>query len=629
MRYLPASLRWWLLTLVLGIGVLGGAPPSAATPTGYPVLQSLAWWMDTEGQADLSTVQKIDDWQAFTGWKSFGYGKEPVWFRVRLQAAEPGARHPWIVNVGPAFLDDLTLYDPVAGLEYHSGDFVAPVDDALGSLTFTFQIPALSEARDVYLRLQSTSARTIHVDVLPFPEANRLLKRTEWMVGFLMALGAVFAFWASLQWWHSRERVMGIFALKQVVAVLWAFFMLGFARIAIGSGLPPGVLSGISSLTMAAIVVTVTWFVATLLREYQPRRFWLVFLYGLIAFQTAVPLLQLIDMTRLSLQITNALIALASIAVLITLVTARGAVRQPAIPLSWLVAYYLSYTSLNFILTMTHLGILPETLIVAFGNLPHVVFDGLVMATLLQIRSRNLAQRQLAADQALLQSQAQAHLERQHRVEQSQLFAMLAHEMKTPLATLRMWMEAGPLQREAMSRTINDMNQVIERCVHTGQLADQGLLANNQVVDAGTLTGAVVAACRAPQQVDVASAGVSMIETDEQMLSIVLSNLLDNACKYGASDGRITVSLMAALNESGQAGWQWEVSNRIGQAGLPDAEKVFDKYYRSPQARRQSGSGLGLFLVKGLLAVMHGTIAYAPNEDAVVFRVWLPTHPAV
>ena len=110
------------------------------------------------------------------------------------------------------------------------------------------------------------------------------------------------------------------------------------------------------------------------------------------------------------------------------------------------------------------------------------------------------------------------------------------------------------------------------------------------------------------------------------MLSIALGNLLDNACKYGASQSRIRVTLTPFV-QNDQPGWLWRVDNEAGSAGLPDTERLFEKYYRSPQARRLSGSGLGLFLVKGLLDLMQGTIHYEPQDDHAVFSVWLPEKP--
>jgi signal transduction histidine kinase len=246
------------------------------------------------------------------------------------------------------------------------------------------------------------------------------------------------------------------------------------------------------------------------------------------------------------------------------------------------------------------------------------------MFIMLQVRARTLQQAQQQAALDLERSEQKAETEKRHREEQSQLFAMLAHELKTPLATLRMRMELGELKREVMDRTIADMNQVIERCVHTGQLADQGLKPYLQSVDPIAVTQSCIRSCRCPGQVDLSVPQASvLLQTDAQMLSIVLSNLLDNACKYGAPQSRIQVSLQFT-RQQGHNGWLWHVASQAGATGLPDAAQLFEKYYRSPQARRVSGSGLGLFLVKGLLELLQGTISYAAQTDHAVFTVWVP-----
>ena len=67
-----------------------------------------------------------------------------------------------------------------------------------------------------------------------------------------------------------------------------------------------------------------------------------------------------------------------------------------------------------------------------------------------------------------------------------------------------------------------------------------------------------------------------------------------------------------------------ELNNLPGKAGWPDAAQVFDKYYRAPQAQRQSGTGLGLYLVKNLTQALGGEIAYEPDAAVVRFVLTLP-----
>jgi signal transduction histidine kinase len=266
-------------------------------------------------------------------------------------------------------------------------------------------------------------------------------------------------------------------------------------------------------------------------------------------------------------------------------------------------------------------------IIAVYASLASLMLDGLLMRVLLIHRARALQRAQHKTEFELLRSKEESLARARLSEEQSKLFSMLAHEMKTPLATLRMWIDAGPAARAAMERAISDMNQVIERCVHTGQLAEQGLQPMPQADDAAGLTTAGIQACRAPERVRLSGPeGPAPILADTQMLSIALNNLLDNALKYSPAHTRIEVTLREEARDA-QAGWTWQVRNHPGQAGMPDAGRVFDKYYRSLGARHQSGSGLGLFLVQGLLELMGGTVRFEARDGQAVFTMWVPAAP--
>jgi signal transduction histidine kinase len=618
----------WLCAMPLSLllltgcqGSIGGAAPDLAL--------SKAWRMDPSASASftLQDAEKATDWQTLPESNTWGFGKETIWVRLQLKAADQDTRTSWVVRVRPAFLDYVTLYDPAAGLVLRSGDAVPPEGEDLSSINFRFQIPPLPYERMIYLQMRSTSARTLHVQVLPYGQDLQQNRLQEWIMGFVMALSVIFATWALVQWIVSRDKVIGAFAVKQFFAASWAFFFLGFARVSIGSGLPEGLLSTIGTMIFVGVISLTIWFFGLLIEGYQPARWALRATQGMAVLVLALPVLHGLGQPHLLVNLINQCVVLGLFLLLIALFSAvPKRVKQP-IPMPVFFVYLLVYSSLNALPSLIHLGWVEPHPIVLFSNLAHTVLDGIVMFVMLQIRARalRLAQIQNALD--LQHSQQHNEVEKLLREEQDQLFAMLAHEMKTPLATLRMWMEAGQLKPETMERAITDMNAVIERCMHTWQLADQGLQPDWQAVDPLALTRASRESCRSSTRVDLdLPERANLLAVDEQMLSIVLGNLLDNACKYSAPDSRITL-MLRATTEDDRAGWCWQVSNQVGKTGLPDAGRLFEKYYRSPQAQRVSGSGLGLFLVKGLLNLMQGRIGYAVRGQQVIFSVWLPHEP--
>ena len=200
--------------------------------------------------------------------------------------------------------------------------------------------------------------------------------------------------------------------------------------------------------------------------------------------------------------------------------------------------------------------------------------------------------------------------------------------MKTPLSNLRVWMEAGPKGRPVMERAIYDMDRVIERCVHAGQISDLGLKPRDEWLDAVELTENLVTTSREPNRIKLMTPERdSAIFSDPQMIAIVLSNILENAYKYSTKGTFIEIKLKALSGKDGKEGLCWSVENIVDDTDQMDSKKIFDKYYRGTNAQRQSGSGLGLFLAKSLVELMQGEIVCVTNSQRVRFDVWIPVVP--
>ncbi len=132
----------------------------------------------------------------------------------------------------------------------------------------------------------------------------------------------------------------------------------------------------------------------------------------------------------------------------------------------------------------------------------------------------------------------------------------------------------------------------------------------------------MVEGCRLPKRVHVRFAARPVLEIEEKLLRIILSNLVDNALKYGAPESSVEVSLTTASDPGAEA--CIEVSNLIGPAGAPDGARLFEKYYRSDRAQSVNGSGLGLYLSAQLAALIDATLRYRSEQGKVVFSLHMP-----
>jgi two-component system, OmpR family, sensor histidine kinase MprB len=109
------------------------------------------------------------------------------------------------------------------------------------------------------------------------------------------------------------------------------------------------------------------------------------------------------------------------------------------------------------------------------------------------------------------------------------------------------------------------------------------------------------------------------LEGDPTALERAVTNLLDNAAKWSPPGGKVMVSLRAGA---------LQVADQGPGIADEDISHVFERFYRSPEARTMPGSGLGLAIVRQV-AENHGgrvAAAHAPGGGALL-GVWLPGRP--
>jgi heavy metal sensor kinase len=204
--------------------------------------------------------------------------------------------------------------------------------------------------------------------------------------------------------------------------------------------------------------------------------------------------------------------------------------------------------------------------------------------------------------------------------------ADVSHELRTPLTILRGELE-GAVQRERLTPELLDLlGSALEETERLRTIVDQllvvsGLDAGNVPMEKTPLDLGQLAASTAEQMLLLAEeksiavrcdaqAGV-VVDGDPSRLKQVVVNLLDNAIRYTAEGG--SISLSAAR----QNGWATLVVADNGAGIPPDAlPHVFERFYRADKARSRysGGSGLGLSIVKAICTAHSGDIEIASTE---------------
>jgi len=206
--------------------------------------------------------------------------------------------------------------------------------------------------------------------------------------------------------------------------------------------------------------------------------------------------------------------------------------------------------------------------------------------------------------------------------QREELFSMLRHDMKTPLAVIsgnadmviadcRANLDPESLSMiESMKASALSLTRMVDDLVAISKLESGDLAIDKEPVDIMELLieASVVASERSRAkglhyERDVPE-NLPRMFLSRSYVQRAVANLLDNAVKYTPSGG--AVSLKAGVSRT-KGGSILNISVTDTGPGISENEinMIFEKHYRSPRTPSQSGSGLGLSIVKAV-ATIHG-----------------------
>lgn len=220
-------------------------------------------------------------------------------------------------------------------------------------------------------------------------------------------------------------------------------------------------------------------------------------------------------------------------------------------------------------------------------------------------------------------------VEAKRRDEQSTFMSMLGHELKTPLAVLRIALDHQRLPDRIgvrMQRAVGDIRDVVERCLQSDRIRHGRVLPSFAECRVGELLEDLLHGIEAADRVTVDCGALPLCQTDAALVGVIVLNLLDNALKYGRADGGVRI-LASASTTGSMPGVEVAVSNPPGVVGMPDPVQVFRRYYRAPGAHSRTGSGLGLSNALELARLLGGSLRYVASDDEVTFVLRLPVRP--
>lgn len=219
----------------------------------------------------------------------------------------------------------------------------------------------------------------------------------------------------------------------------------------------------------------------------------------------------------------------------------------------------------------------------------------------------------------------------------------VTHELKTPIASLRLYLETlqmrqldEPQRREffgVMEQELARLDRLISQLLEAGRLDAIGQESEPEDVELEPLLRRCAeAACvhhrRTGQEVFTFQAMPAVVRARRMVLEMIFGNLLDNAVKYAGEQPAVEVQVLVQP--------RGRVITRIADngQGIPPKmrKKIFRMFFRGGDElqRAKKGTGLGLYIVRTLVHLIGGKIRVTdrPGGLGSVFEVELPGRAA-
>ncbi len=258
----------------------------------------------------------------------------------------------------------------------------------------------------------------------------------------------------------------------------------------------------------------------------------------------------------------------------------------------------------------------------------------------------------IALRQARLYMAAKAQVEELEKLNalKDDFLSTVSHELRTPMSNIKM---ATHMLKIALNNPDERAGRYLEilqtECVRETELINA--LLDLQQMEASSVPLSLGESISLPELLPIITAPFHLrtkqrqqvfqinlvpdlpeLVTNRASLERVLTELLNNACKYTPAGGEIVLGVdlnfSPAFTSDTTPVCIFTISNST-EIPATELARIFDKFYRVPQADRwqQGGTGLGLALVKKLVAQLQGTISVDSSSGWTTFTVALPHQP--
>jgi signal transduction histidine kinase len=619
-------------------------------------LNERAYFVDRDAAFDISNIDQAP-FKPYTKRLNIGYQLAPIWIQLRVtpevQASEfidyESSGH-LVLRVGPHDTNQIEVYEFIEGhwVTQTAGDFFPAPATRCADDYFCFRLrDHSSKPKTIYLKIQTYNflmfdSEVLSLENLAGASSNRMkrIAASLTMAVFMLAIGL---YWLS----KHRSKLTVVYFIFQIFVLSYLLSIYGFPSRWFPD-LPVSVVDALPHLLFMLRTLLLSLAIYVVIRPYCDAPLYPTLVFILVAFCIINLVAFSIGFKTIAIQLNLVIFSIQPTIHLYGVIKSKGMVRNVKL---------LLYAGYIFYCVLLAGSIVPALLVDDIGTFEGSVQNitdwrlngtivGLFVILLIKFEEDYREKLGIEKYNQLQIDAMEAKSSAALLADRNTLIDLLTHDLKNPLGTitfasraLREQVKHDPSAAKRLTNidlSVTRMNNLIEHVALSTRVDRYHAPSIHLPSPAHELIDELIENYPERERFDISIDDEINFKADRDMLSVVFGNLIDNAYKYGHSVGRIKIDVKReshlvsqdqALNIASnrqQESLHFKISNPIGTYGVPDEDRLFERYYRPTGSMSLPGMGLGLSLVKAAAAKIGATVDYLHDEETVTFSVKVP-----
>jgi len=617
-----------------------------------PVVEQV-FFVDSNSQFDINSIPEAP-FKAFEKRLNLGYQAAPVWVRMRISpgvvsSAADAAIKQMILRIGPHDANQIEVYEFDRGQwQFQTvGDLFPQLEKSCADDYYCVNLrESTSQSNTIYLKIQTTNFLILDTEVVTLRKLSAVTADRIKRIFISLTLASVMLVIGIFWFIKYRSSMTACFVGIQASIFIYLLSIYGFLSTWFVD-LPPELLDTLpySMFILRSFFSILTIFVV--IKAYCDSRLYFIMVYVILFGCVLNSVLLFTEHRNFSIRFNLLIFSVYPSIHLYGMFKSRGLLKNIKILL--FAACILFYLVLLPVLVGSIFLNPSNSFAGPIQNISDWRLNGLAVGAIIfllikfeeEYREKQKADEinKIRIDKIEADSYAALLSDRNTMID------LLTHDLKNSLGTIKFASralkeqihgnQAATQKLRHIDQCANRMNNLIEHVAVSAHLDRYEITSSVMDSSAVELIEELIETYVEQIRFHLSVEENLGFKADREMLTVIFSNLINNAYKYGHAGGAILISVKRTnmpLDGQTEVGSEasetasvcFEISNAVGTFGMPDQDRVFERYYRHPNSIAVPGMGLGLSLVKAAAAKIGASVDFRLARDTVTFTVKIP-----